>query len=116
MWKHWKAILVFAVLGFAITGCFYALNTYHDYTKPLGPLDSVFGVANFILCPPIVLFIGCIDCEYGTPAGLEVNLLTVGILNSLLYGTIAMACYWLKERKRSKAKLLHRQGPENRRR
>jgi hypothetical protein len=72
MGKRWKTIVGFAVLGFAITAGFYVLYAYKDYTKPFGFLDAVLGIANLILCPPVLLFAWCIDCEYGTPPGLEV--------------------------------------------
>jgi len=38
MRKPWKIIVGLAVLGFAVTACFYLIGTYHDYTKgtPLG--------------------------------------------------------------------------------
>ena len=88
---RWKIIAGFAVLGFAVTACFYALNTYHDYTKPFGSLDAVSGLANMILCPPVLLFVWCIDCEYGTPAGLQIFLIMVGLLNAALYAAIGMA-------------------------
>ena len=78
MREWWKTIAGFAVLGFAITACFYVLWTYHNYARPFGPLDLVLSVANMILCPPILLFSWCIDCEYGTPAGVQANLIPSG--------------------------------------
>lgn len=59
--------------------------------KDFGPLDFVLYAANVILCPPILLFSLCIDCEYGTPAGVEANLITVGLLNTALYAMIGIA-------------------------
>jgi hypothetical protein len=91
MGKRWKTIVGFAVLGFAITAGFYVIGVYHDYTKPFGLLDDVWVMANIILCPPVLLFAWCIDCEYGTPAGLEVNLVIVGLLNAALYALIGLA-------------------------
>lgn len=91
MRERWKTIGVFALLGFAVTACFYVLNTYHDYTKSPGPLDLVLYAANIILCSPILLFAACIDCEYGTPAGVATNLIIVGLLNAALYATLATA-------------------------
>lgn len=88
MRKPWQIIVGLAVLGFAVTACFYLIGTYHDGTKPFTPLDAVLGLANIILCPPAVLFAWCIDCEYGTPAGLVTNLLIVGLLNTALYAAI----------------------------
>ena len=89
--EWWKTIGGFAAVGFAITVCFYVLWTYHDYGKTFGPLDFVLYAANVILCPPILLFSLCIDCEYGTPAGVEANLITVGLLNTALYAMIGIA-------------------------
>jgi hypothetical protein len=91
MRKQWKTIVGFAVLGFAITAGFYVFGTYQDYTKPSGPLELVMAVANVILCPPTLIFAACIDCEYGTSAGLVTNLITVGLLNAGLYAAIGMA-------------------------
>jgi hypothetical protein len=91
MYKGWKAIVAFAVLGFAITAGFYVFGTYLDYTKPSGPLELVMAVANVVLCPPTLIFAACIDCEYGTPAGLVTNLITVGLLNAGLYAAVGMA-------------------------
>lgn len=103
MRERWKIIAGFAVLGFAVAACIYVLNTYHDYTKPFGPLEVVSGLVNMILCPPVLLFLWCIDCEYGTAAGLEVNLLMVGLLNAALYAGIAMAFVLRRERSLSVA-------------
>jgi hypothetical protein len=103
MREWWKTITGFAVLGFAITGCFYVLYTYHNYAKSTGPLDLVLFAANAILCPPTYLFMWCIDCEYGTPAGLEVNLIVVGLLNAALYATVGTAVARRRKRKTSRA-------------
>jgi hypothetical protein len=111
MYKGWKTIAGFGVLGFAITAGFYVLWTYHDYTKSFSPLDGVLAVANVILCPPVLLFAWCIDCEYGTPAGLQVNLITVGLLNAGLYAAIGMAVARRGE-KRSDGDDLRRAPPD----
>lgn len=93
MRKRWKIIVAFALLGFAVTACFYALGTYHDYTKPYGLLDDVLNCANIILCPPMLLitllFYWCIDCEVGTPAGTMIFLIIPGLLNAALYAAVA---------------------------
>jgi hypothetical protein len=99
MREWWKTIGGFAVLGFAITACFYVLWTYHDYAKSPGPLDFVLYTANAILCPPILLFMWCIDCEYRTPAGIEVNLIMVGLLNAALYAMVGAALARRRKRK-----------------
>ncbi len=99
MRARWKTIGGFAVLGFAITACFYVFNSYRDYSNSAGPLDLVLFAANVILCPPILLFIWCIDCEYGTPAGVEVNLIIVGLLNGALYAMVAIAFARRRKRK-----------------
>jgi len=101
MRNPWKTIGGLAALGFAITACFYVLYSYHDYTKSPGTLELVMYAANVILCPPILLFMWCIDCEYGTPAGFEVNLIVVGMLNAALYATVGMAVARYRRRKTS---------------
>jgi hypothetical protein len=102
MREWWKTIGGLAALGFAITASFYVVNTYHDYAKSLGPLDFLLFAANVILCPPILLFIWCIDCEYGTPAGVEVNLIVVGLLNAALYAMIGIAVVRHRKRRMSR--------------
>jgi hypothetical protein len=99
MRERWKTISGFAVLGFAITSCFYVFNTYHNYPNTAGPLGLMLDVANVILCPPILLFMWCIDCEYGTPAGIEVNLIIVGLLNAALYAMVGTALARRRKRK-----------------
>lgn len=103
MRESWKTIGGFAALGFAITACFYLFYTSHQYADSPGPLDLVLSAANVILCPPILLFIWCIDCEYGTPAGLEVNLIMVGLLNAALYAMVAIAVVRRRRRKLSRS-------------
>jgi hypothetical protein len=103
MRESWKTVAGFAVLGFAITACFYVFWTYHDYAKAFGPLDWVLYTANVILCPPILLFSWCIDCEYGTPAGVQTNLIIVGLLNAALYAKIGIAVARHRTRKMSRA-------------
>jgi hypothetical protein len=98
MGKRGKTIVGFAVLGFAITAGFYVLGVYTDYQKPTGLLDAVLAIANIILCPPVLLFVWCFDCEYGTPAGLAVNLVMVGLLNAALYAVIGLAVARRRER------------------
>ena len=98
--KRWKTIVGFAVLGFAITAGFYVLGVYRDYAKPFGPVDDAVAVANIVLCPPALLFAWCIDCEYGTAAGLQVNLVIVGLLNAALYAAIGLLVAQRRERKR----------------
>jgi hypothetical protein len=102
MGKRWKTIVGLAMLGFAITAGFYILGVYHDYAKPSGFLDTILAFANVILCPPILLFVWCIDCEYGTAAGLEVNLVIVGLINAALYVVIGLAISRWREGKVSK--------------
>ena len=103
MRDSWKTVAAFAVLGFAITACFYMLWTYHDYAKAFGLLDFVLYAANVILCPPILLFSWCIDCEYGTPSGVQTNLIIVGLLNAALYAAIGTAVARHRKRKMSRA-------------
>jgi hypothetical protein len=102
MREWWKTIGGFAVLGFAITAGFYVLNTYRGYPSSAGSLDVVLYAANVILCPPILLFTWCIDCEYGTPAGVEVNPIMVGLLNGALYAVVAAAIARRRKRKTSR--------------
>lgn len=102
MRERWKTVGGFALLGFAIAASFYVFYTYHDYAKSPGPLDLVLYAANVILCPPILLFMWCIDCEYGTPAGLEVNLIMVGLLNAALYAMVGAAVARRRNRKMSR--------------
>jgi hypothetical protein len=40
-----------------------------------------------------------IDCEYGTPAGIEVNLIIVGLLNAALYAMVGTALARRRKRK-----------------
>jgi hypothetical protein len=106
-------ILGSALLGFAIAAVFYVLGAYllrHE-TSP-GPLDLVLSVANVILCPPVLLFVWCIDCEYGTSGGLLVNLILVGLLNGGLYATTAFAVSRRRERKKTQRLLPKQQSPE----
>jgi hypothetical protein len=87
------------MLGFAITAGFFVFWVYQDYTKPFGVLDDVLALANAILCPPVLLFTWCIDCEYGTTAGVEVNLVFVGLLNAALYAAIGHGVARWRERR-----------------
>ena len=103
MREAWKTVAGFAALGFAIAACFYVLWTYHDYAKAFGPFDWVLLAANVILSPPILLFSWCIDCEYGTPAGVQTNLIIVGLLNAALYAMIGIGVARYRKRKMSRA-------------
>ncbi len=49
--------------------------------------------------PPVLLFIWCIECEYGTSGGLLINLILVGLLNAALYAAIAISVFRRRERK-----------------
>ncbi len=102
MRESWSTIGGLAVLGFAIAAGFYVFYTYHNYAKSAGPLDILLYAANVIPCPPILLFLGCIDCEYGTAAGVEVNLIVVGLLNRALYAMIGIAVIRGRKRKMSR--------------
>jgi hypothetical protein len=93
MWNRLLVISCCAALGFAIAGGFYAWWTVHDYTKPLSAVDGVVMAANLVLCPPTLIFALCIDCEYGTPAGVSTQLVVVGLLNAVLYALIGGTFY-----------------------
>jgi len=90
MLKRLAIITGFAALGFAVTACFYGLGAYYDPSKHAFLLNAILFLANAILCPPALLFAWCIDCEYGTPAGLVTNLIIAGLLNALLYAAIGL--------------------------
>jgi len=99
MRDSWKTIGGFAALGFAITACFYIYYSDSLASAPPRVLDLVLVAANVVLCPPVILFAWCIDCENGTAAGVETNLIFVGLLNAGLYMLIGKAIVGRKMRK-----------------
>lgn len=76
------------MLGFAVPAGFYAWWAAQDPNIPMTPSGFLIAILNLILCPPVLLFSSCIDCEYGTPDGLVALVFIPGVLNALLYGVI----------------------------
>lgn len=89
MRNRWKTIASFAGFGLAIAAVLYIQAFFHDYTKPMNSRDLTFGIASFVLCPPSLLFVLCIDCEVGGSGGLAMYSI-IGLLNAALYAVIGM--------------------------
>jgi hypothetical protein len=86
--------------GFLITGALYICWSLGDYTKPPTAFDLAVGLASFILCPPSLLTILCIDCEVGTARELPFYLL-IALLNAGLYSAIGFFVFWVRRRDES---------------
>lgn len=86
-------ILLAGAFGFGIAACFYAWWEMHDYSKPVGTTEGILAAANWILCPPKILFALRIDCEYGTEAGIGTHLVFAGLRSVALHATIRGAFY-----------------------
>jgi hypothetical protein len=97
--KPWHYILGFAVLGLAVAavGYIYALYIFH-WSEPTR-LDTTVSILSVVLCPPSLLFAGCIDCEVGTGAGVFMYSAS-GVLNAVIYGATIGA--WLGYRRKTK--------------
>jgi len=87
MFKNNKVVAYLALAGFLITAVLYLCWSLHDYTKPPTTFWVAVGLASFVLCPPSLLSILCIDCEAGTASGLPMYLL-IAIMNAGLYSAI----------------------------
>jgi hypothetical protein len=82
-----KVVGWLGVCGFLITPALYVCWSLRDYTRPPTTFDVTLGLVSFILCPPSMLSILCIDCEVGTASGLPMYLL-IALLNAGLYSAI----------------------------
>jgi hypothetical protein len=85
--KPWQIIVGFALLGLTIAAALYVYAVFYDYTKPLNSIDLVLGIASFILCPPTLLFVTCIDCEVIGWGGVIMYSI-IGVLNAALYAAV----------------------------
>jgi hypothetical protein len=82
-------IVGFALGGVLIAAAIYAYSRFHDYTKPPNAFDTALGIVSFLLCPPSLLSILCIDCEVGTQAGLELFSF-IALLNGGFYAALGV--------------------------
>lgn len=96
--KPWQIIVGFALLGLAIAAAIYVYSIFYDYTKPPNGSDLAVGIASFVLCPPTLLFVGCIDCEVIGWDGFYMFSI-IGLLNAALYAAIGAVV--VASRKRS---------------
>jgi len=87
MRKPWKTIVGFALLGLAIAGACYLYAATYDYTKPMNGLKFAVIAVSLVLCPPQLLFAGCIDCEVIGWGGF-IMFSIIGVLNTALYALI----------------------------
>jgi hypothetical protein len=87
MRKSWKTVLIFSLVGLLIAGAVYLNSVSYDYSKPMSVTQSVLSIATFVLCPPTLLFVMCIDCEVDGRGGL-IMFSIIGLLNAALYGFV----------------------------
>ena len=95
--KPWKTIVGFALLGLTIAAVLYVYAVFYDYTKPPTPTDLALGIGSFILCPPTLLFVMCIDCEVSGWDGLIMYSI-IGFLNAALYAAIGAVVVGLRKK------------------
>jgi hypothetical protein len=94
--KPWQVIVGFALLGLGIAALFYVYSVSYDYSKPVNGMDSALAIATFILCPPSLLFVLCIDCEVGTGAGVFM-FSVIALLNTALYAIVGAVIVSLRK-------------------
>ncbi|HEX3323131.1 MAG TPA: hypothetical protein VHR84_20680 [Terriglobales bacterium] len=79
-----------ALCGFLIGMALYVYVSLFDYSKPRTALDEVIVPVSFVLCPPLLLLILCIDCDVEGLSGTFLFLL-IGLMNAGLYSIIGFS-------------------------
>lgn len=87
MRKSRKTALILALVGLLIAEVVYLNSVLYDYSKPVSGVQAVIGIATYILCPPTLLFMMCVDCEVDGLDGV-VMFSIIGSLNAALYGLV----------------------------
>ena len=95
--KPWQIVVGFALLGLAIATVLYVFAVFHDYTKPPNPKDLALAIASFILCPPTLPFLMCIDCEVIGWGGVIMYSI-IGLLNAALYAVVGSVVAGLRKK------------------
>jgi hypothetical protein len=85
MRKNSTILIYLGLCGFLIGAALYAYSTFFDYTKAMS--NAFAGLMTFIACPPLLLFVLCIDCEVGGVSG-AVTFLVIALMNAILYTSI----------------------------
>ena len=91
-----RAIVIYGLCGFLIGTALYVYSSLFDYTKALTTFDAVVGLVSFIVCPPQLLFVLCIDCEVGGTSGIVMYLL-IALMNAALYSAIGFVVLQLRK-------------------
>jgi len=91
-----STILKWGLCGFLVATALYLYSSVFDYTKPLTTFDAVVGLASFIVCPPQLLFVLCIDCEVGGISGAVMYSL-IALMNAALYSAIGVLVLRLRK-------------------
>ena len=97
MRKPWRVIGGFAALGLAIAAVIYVLSLIYDYSSHANAIGVALGLASFILCPPTLLFVTCIDCEVTGWNGVYMFAI-IGLLNAALYAVIGAVVVSLRKK------------------
>jgi len=98
MWKPERIVSWFGLSGFLIGMGLYVYSSLFNYSKPLTDLDMFVGIVTFMLCPPTLLFVLCIDCEVGGVDG-AITFLLISLMNAALYSAIGFAVLKLRKQK-----------------
>jgi hypothetical protein len=96
MRKNSKITIWLGLCGLLIGAALYVYSSLFDYTKPLTASDAVVGLMCFVLCPPSLLFVLCIDCEVGGVSG-AIAFLLIALMNAGLYSMIAFLVLRLRK-------------------
>ena len=99
--KFGQIVAGFALLGVLGAAGAYAYNASSDPAKPLNGVDDAITLASFVLCPPTLFLVECIDCEATGWDGFA-TFSIIGLLNAGLYAIVGIVVASSKEK---------RQGP-----
>jgi len=96
MRRGWKTTIGFALLGLATAAICYAWAAFYDYAEPVNGLRLAVFIISIILCPPQLLFAGCVDCEVIGRGGFIMYSI-IGVLNAALYAAVGSVVVHLRK-------------------
>ena len=88
-----KTVRGLALCGFLIAVALGVYSSFHTVSPSPTTLEVALGLVTFILCPPSLLFVLCIDCE---GAQQLIMWAVIALINCGLYAAVGFLIVWVR--------------------
>jgi hypothetical protein len=88
-----KIVHGLGLCGFLIAAALGIYSSFSTFSPSPSTSEVALGLVSFMLCPPSLLFVLCIDCEGGQQLPMWA---IIAILNYGLYAAVGLLVLWLR--------------------